>query len=131
MSQTNKSAARILIADDEPGIRDLLHQALCETYDCTEVCSAEEALARLRVEKFDLILSDITMEGISGLEMVPLARACAPDTVVVMISGEQTIDNAIQAIRAGAFDYITKPFDLRHVEAAASRALEHRALLET
>lgn len=131
MSQPNKSVARILIADDEPGIRDLLHHALCESYDCTEVCSAEEALARLRAEKFDLVLSDITMDGISGLEMVPLARECAPDTVVIMISGEQTIDSAIQAMRAGAFDYITKPFDLQHVEAAVSRALEHHALLET
>ena len=131
MSQTDKRGARILIADDEPGIRDLLHHALCESYDCTEVSSAEEALARLRAEKFDLVLSDITMGGLSGLELVPLARECAPDTVVVMISGEQTIDSAIQAMRAGAFDYVTKPFDLGHVEAAVSRALEHRALIET
>jgi diguanylate cyclase (GGDEF)-like protein len=131
MIQTNTKGARILIADDEPGIRHLLHQVLCERYDCTEVCSAEEALARLRAEKFDLVLSDITMEGISGLEMLPLARECAPETVVVMISGEQTIDGAIQAMRAGAFDYVTKPFDLQHVEAAVGRALEHRALLET
>ena len=128
---TDKKRPRILIADDEPGIRDLLHLSLCESYDCTEVCSAEEALARLRAENFDLILSDITMGGISGLEMVPLARECAPDTVVLMMSGKQTIDSAIQAMRAGAFDYIVKPFDLLHVEAAVSRALEHRALLET
>ena len=131
MLRTVKKMAKILIADDEPGIRDLLHFSLSESYDCTEVCSAEEALARLRAEKFDLILSDITMGGISGLEMVPLARECAPDTVVLMMSGKQTIDSAIQAMRAGAFDYVIKPFDLRHVEAAISRALEHRVLLET
>ena len=131
MSQDNTSIARILIADDEEGIRNLLRGALCESYDCTAVSSAEEALARLRAEKFDLVLSDITMTGISGLEMLPLAREYAPDTVFVMISGEQTIDSAIEAMRMGAFDYITKPFALQHVEAAVSRALEHRALLET
>ncbi len=130
MNNTNKGAARILIIDDEPVIRNLLSEILCEKYDCTAVCSAEEALEILRRENFQLVLSDINMSGMSGIQMVPQVRAAAPQTVVVMLSGEKTIDTAIEAMRAGAFDYIQKPFALEHVEAAVKRALEHYFLLE-
>src|SRR5215212_4187369 len=119
---------RILIADDDAQIREVLHELLGDAYECAEVSSAEEALAVVRREEFDLVLSDIMMGGITGLEMVPQVLAQAPDTVVIMISGEQNIESAIEALRAGAFDYITKPFDLRHVEAAVERALEHHEL---
>ena len=128
MLETEERRARILIADDEAQIREVLHELLGDDYDCTEVGSAEEALAVVRRENFDLVLSDIMMGGITGLEMVPQVLQLAPDTVVIMISGEQNIESAIEALRAGAFDYITKPFDLRHVEAAVKRALEHQAL---
>jgi diguanylate cyclase (GGDEF)-like protein len=84
----------------------------------------------LSAEEFDLVLSDIRMGGMSGLEMIPRVLALAPDTVVMMNSGEQTIESAIEALRVGAFDYVRKPFDLQHVEAAVRRALEHHSLLE-
>ena len=74
------------------------------------------------------MISDITMSGISGLEMVPQILALAPETVVIMMSGAQTIETAIDPMRVGAFDYITKPFDLRHVEAAVRRTLDHHHL---
>lgn len=122
--------ARILITDDEKHVRGVLHELLGKTYDCMEAASAEEAIELLRVEKFDLVLSDITMGRLSGLEMIPHVLKLSPNTIIVMISGERTIENAIEALRAGAFDYISKPFDLRHVEMAVQRALEHRALLE-
>lgn len=128
MLETEDRRARILIADDEVQIREVLHELLGDDYDCMEVGSAEEALALVRRENFDLVLSDIMMGGITGLEMVPQLLPLAPDTVVIMISGEQNIESAIEALRAGAFDYITKPFDLRHVEAAVKRALEHQVL---
>src|SRR2546430_12196309 len=70
------------------------------------------------------------MPGLSGLKMAPRILEHSPDTVVIMISGEQTIDYAIEAMRAGAFDYITKPFDLRQVGASVQRALKHQRLLE-
>lgn len=120
--------ARLLIADDNEQVRDVLRGLLSEDYECREVGSAEEALELLRSETFDLVLSDITMGGISGLEMIPHVLRRAPDTVVVMISGKQTIESAIAAMRAGAFDYITKPFDFGRVEAVVRRALEHHAL---
>jgi PleD family two-component response regulator len=93
-----------------------------------EVGSAEEALERLGAEPFDLVLTDIMMGGISGLEMVPQVLERAPETVVIMISGEGKIESAVTAMRAGAFDYITKPFTVSHVEVAVRRALEYHAL---
>ena len=122
--------ARVLVADDEPEIRVVLADLLGECCDCISVGSAEEALKHLGAREFDLVVSDIMMPGMSGLEMVPHVRALAPDTVVIMISGVQTVESAIDALRAGAFDYIMKPFDLQHVEAAVRRALEHKSLRE-
>ncbi len=122
--------ASILIVEDERQIRLLLRSLLCEQYECVEAGSAEEALDFLERREFDLVLSDITMEGLNGLEMIPRVKSLAPDTVVIMVSGECHIESAIEAMRAGAFDYVTKPFDLRQVEAAVRRGLEHRALLE-
>ncbi|HEX3559098.1 MAG TPA: HD domain-containing phosphohydrolase [Pyrinomonadaceae bacterium] len=128
MSKTLGRSARVLIADDEPEIRSVLSDLLSRHYDCSTVGSAEEALTHLRERDYDLVISDIMMGGMSGLEMIPHVLSKSPDTVVIMISGVQTVESAINALRAGAFDYVMKPFDLQHVEAAVSRALEHRDL---
>jgi response regulator RpfG family c-di-GMP phosphodiesterase len=121
---------RILIVDDEQEIRSILTELLETDYDCEQADCAEAALSLLGARRFDLLLSDITMPGVSGLDMIPLARAIAPDTVIVMISGLQTVESAIAAMRTGAFDYLTKPFDLTHVSSAVRRALEHAELRE-
>lgn len=128
MPETPDKKARILIADDDEQIREVLHELLSEEYHCTEVSSGEEALEAVGRANYDLVLSDIMMGGITGLEMLPQVLKVAPDTVVIMISGEQNIESAIEALRSGAFDYITKPFDLQHVEAAVKRAREHQEL---
>ena len=130
MSELRDVKPRILIADDEPEIRDVLYVLLSDEYVCTTVESAEAALERLRTSRYVLVISDIMMPGMSGLEMVPHVLEFDPDTVVIMISGVQTLESAIDALRAGAFDYIMKPFDLQHVEAAVRRGLEHHALRE-
>lgn len=121
---------RVLIIDDEEQIRDLLIDVLGDSYQCSDAGSAEEALAALSQDTFDLIISDIDMGGMSGLELVPRVHSLSPDTVVVMISGNQDIEFAIEALRVGAFDYISKPIDLRHVEASVERALNHCNLLK-
>jgi response regulator RpfG family c-di-GMP phosphodiesterase len=131
MIRPDTSKPRILIADDDAEIKSVLHEFLSRWYTCVEVGSAEEALSLLRVEKFHLIVSDIVMDGMSGLEMVPHVLRLAPDTAIVMLSGSQTIEDAIEAMRVGAFDYITKPFDLFHVEVIIRRALEHQDLLQS
>lgn len=119
----------ILIIDDDEQILSLLSEVLSAENHCRTVHSAEDALAILETATFNLVISDINMGGISGLDLVPRVLRKAPDTVVVMISGQSTIDFAIEAMRVGAFDYITKPMDLRLVETAVRRALTHNKLL--
>jgi diguanylate cyclase (GGDEF)-like protein/PAS domain S-box-containing protein len=130
MTETGKARTRILTIDDEPSVRSLLREYLDENYQCVEAASAEDALDLLRAQKFDLVLSDIQMGGISGLEMVPRLLELAPDAVVVMVSGVQTIESAVEAMRVGAFDYVTKPFNFAQLDAAVRRALDYRALRE-
>jgi diguanylate cyclase (GGDEF)-like protein len=130
MINAGDGKARILIIDDEAEIRNLLSGMLSESYECTATGSAEEALSLLHQEEFDLMISDINLGGMSGLEMIPHAGAIAPDTVMVVVSGQQTIESAIEALRVGAFDYITKPFSFPHVESAVRRALDYHTLLE-
>lgn len=124
MTDVQTSLARILIIDDEPDIRCLLAEALGETYECTTACSAEEALALLPANKFELVISDVTMGGMSGLELIPHVRQLAPETVIMMVSAAQNIEVTIAAMRAGAFDYLMKPFALGQLEVAVERALE-------
>lgn len=126
---TNEAAPRILIVDDEVEITEILADLLGKDNDCYRAGSAEQALESLRQSDFELVISDITMPGMSGLEMIPHVKALSPNTVVVMISGMQTVESAIGALRLGAFDYLMKPFDLRQVEAVVKRALEHYDLI--
>ncbi|HEU4479590.1 MAG TPA: HD domain-containing phosphohydrolase [Pyrinomonadaceae bacterium] len=123
------SRSRILIVDDEPDITEILSDLLGDEHDCTTANSAERALALLSETEFHLVISDITMPGMSGLEMLPRAKSISPNTVIVMISGMQTVESAIGALRLGGFDYLMKPFDLRQVEAVVKRALEHHELI--
>ena len=89
----------ILIIDDDEQIRSLLKELLSGRFDCVDVGSAEEALSVLGARRFNLVISDIQMGGLSGLDLVPRVLERAPETVVVMISGQQTIESAIEAMR--------------------------------
>ena len=121
--------SRILIVDDEAEITSILSDLFEGRYACTTAGSAEEALRLLAGEDYQLVISDITMPGMSGLDMIPHVRSSWPNSVVVMISGMQTVESAIEALRLGAFDYVMKPFDLRQVEAVVTRALDHQELI--
>ena len=127
--QMPTATPRILIVDDEREITEILADLLSDDYECLKAGSAEQALECLRAGEFQLVISDITMPGMSGLEMIPHVKQLSPDTVVVMISGMQTVESAIGALRLGAFDYLMKPFDLRQVEAVVKRALEYHDLV--
>ena len=130
MEAATTQKPKVLIIDDEEQIRNLLIDVLGDSYQCSDAGSAEEALAALCNTTFDLVISDIDMGGMSGLELVPRVHSLSPDTVVVMVSGNQDIEFAIRALRVGAFDYISKPLDLRHVEASVERALNHCNVLK-
>jgi DNA-binding NtrC family response regulator len=96
----------ILIIDDDVPIRQLLLEILSDSYACCEAESAEQALTALAKDHFDLVISDINMGGMSGLELVPHVHSISADSVVLMISGQNNIETAIEALRVGAFDYI-------------------------
>lgn len=128
MLELRTGRPRILVVDDEPEVRNLLVDMLSDENVCTTVRSAEAALKKLDEAEFDLVISDINMGGMSGLEMIPHVIERSPDTVVIMASGLQTIESAVEAMRVGAFDYVLKPFDMYKVEAAVRRGIEHHDL---
>jgi response regulator RpfG family c-di-GMP phosphodiesterase len=120
---------RLLVADDDAAVRSVLSEFLGAEHECEAVGSAEEALELLGSGEFRLVLSDIAMPGMSGLELIPRVRELSPDTLVIVVSGSMEIESAVEALRAGAFDYLVKPFDLEHLRFAVRRGLEHQRLL--
>jgi two-component system nitrogen regulation response regulator GlnG len=115
--------SRILIADDEESIRFVLREALGAGNEIVEAVDGEEARARLGSEVFDLAFLDIRMPGSSGLELLDELKARGADAPpVVIMTAQNTFDNAVEAMKRGAFDYLTKPFDLKQVEALVAKA---------
>ena len=127
MTGTSRS---ILIVDDDQRIRRFLIDWFDGSYWCASASSAEEAIAQLESSSFNLVLSDITLPGKSGLELCGYVQEAHPQTAVVMMSAMTGIENAVEAMRAGAFDYITKPFDLRQVTMTVDRALRYQRAVE-
>lgn len=130
LSLTQNRPAKVLIIDDEPNVLSVLYSLLGVTHHCKTATSAVEAMEYLKEETYDLVLSDVMMPGMSGLELLAEITGLSRDTVVILISGNLNIQSAIEAMRRGAFDYVTKPFDLSEVETAVARALRHRSLLK-
>lgn len=128
MATRNKDVS-ILIIDDEEPIRRLLASYLSDSYRCAAVASAAEAITLLSASSFNLVLSDINMPGTSGTELCKFINKAYPDTVVIMVSGMTDITYAIEAMQKGAFDYITKPFDLGQVQVSIDRALRYQVLV--
>jgi DNA-binding NtrC family response regulator len=116
---------RVLVVDDDEIIRDTLYDLLSEEYFCQTAETAERALARLEADTYDAVLSDISMPGLSGLELLGHIRQKYSDTPVIMISGMGDQELAQGLIRLGAFDFILKPFKLEVVEKSVKRALEY------
>jgi len=125
-----RHAPSILIVDDDGSVRSLLRACLGDTYWCATAGSASEAMRLLQSGSFNLVLSDITMPGTSGLELCRHIQQTCPRTVVVMISAMTEIEYAIKAMRQGAFDYIAKPFDISNVMLAVERALRYEQALD-
>lgn len=122
--------AKMLIIDDEPNVLSVLYSLFLSQYECRTATSAIEALEYLKKETYDLVLSDIMMPGMSGLELLEEIGRLSRETVVILISGNLNIQSAIEALRRGAYDYVTKPFNLEDVETAVRRALRHQSLLK-
>ena len=120
---------RVLVVDDEASIRKLLCQKLSnEGYSCLEAGSAQQASDKLRNNTVSLVILDIAMPGKSGVELLPEIKTSYPDTTVVMATAITDTNIAIQCMRQGAYDYITKPFNLDGIVISVDRALEKRRL---
>jgi two-component system, OmpR family, alkaline phosphatase synthesis response regulator PhoP len=121
----------ILIVDDEKNIRLTLSQAL-ETLatEMESAASGEEALARLREKEFGLILLDIKMPGMDGMEVLRQVREIRPDIRVIMITAYGTIESAVEAMKLGAVDFLQKPFDPEEIRELVSRVMDRDELDE-
>src|SRR2546425_6101713 len=118
---------KVLVVDDERKMRRLL-QILLERLGIDSVAaeSGEEALDRFQAEKIDLVLTDLKMPGLTGLELLARLRELDADVPVILLTAFGTVQTAVEAMKLGAFDYILKPFDLEAVELTIRKALEMR-----
>jgi two-component system NtrC family sensor kinase len=123
------SDKRILIVDDEESVRRLFASCLSEHYTCVTAADAQEALLRILSEPFALVLSDVQMPGLNGIELLRKLTEHFPDTAVIMVSGIDRTQRVLDAVRLGAYDYLVKPCDLEVLELTVERALERRKLL--
>src|SRR6266851_227940 len=119
---------RILIVDDEEGLRNMFAEWLSESYECRTAASADEALEHLARERCALVISDMMMPGRNGVELLREVRARYPDTAVIMVSGVDRPQRVRDALRVGAFDYLIKPCELDVLGISVERALERRKL---
>ncbi len=118
---------RVLVVDDEPRILSLLHSLLAgEGLDVTSAKDGGAAIAHLREQRFDLLLTDIRMSPVDGMEVFRTARTEQPDLPVILLTAFGSVETAIEAMKRGAFDYLTKPFKVDELLITVRRALEYR-----
>ncbi len=120
---------KILVVDDEQSIRDSCRQALSKSgFQVSAAEDGAKGLEILSTEPFDLVIVDLKMPGLSGMELLKKTKEIDPEIVVVVITGYATIESAVEAMKAGAYDFIPKPFTPDALRMIASRALEKRKL---
>ncbi len=118
----------VLVVDDEEGVRASVRAILEETCDVLEAENGAEALEILRGTDVDLVMLDQRMPGEAGIDVLPRVKAVDPSTVVVVVTAVREVRTAVEALKRGAWDYLTKPFDVDDILLLAQRALEKRAL---
>ncbi|MBU1570154.1 MAG: response regulator, partial [Proteobacteria bacterium] len=123
---------KILIVDDEPDMRQLLKRSLEPDLECRveTASSGEMALRFLEENNVDMVLADIKMPGMDGLELLELIKRDHPDLTVVMMTAFGRIETAVEAMKRGAYDFITKPFDHDALILRLSKAVERSRLLK-
>ena len=132
MTGTQQSdRARILIADDEPDMRWILQELFEDAGFIVDIArDGQEALNRLRDERPDVILTDVRMPNMSGIDLLRESQAIDPDLPVILLSAVEDVATAVDAMRVGAFDYQAKPFDEERLVLSARRAAERRSLVQ-
>ena len=126
----NQENASILVVDDEESIRNILSRRLkAEGYYCEAAADGAEALSKASKKSFDLVLADIKMPVMSGIELLSRMQTEHPDVSVLMITAVVDTKVAVEAMKMGAYDFVTKPFDLDDLNIRVKRALERRGLV--
>jgi signal transduction histidine kinase len=128
---SSATPARILIVDDEPPLCDICSRALTRVgYDVVATTDVDVALRELRGDSFDLLLTDIKMPTISGLELARIAREIDPAIAIIIMTGYTSEEHLRQAVQRGAADFMSKPFELEELRLAVDQALDKRRLLQ-
>ncbi|MBH0187375.1 MAG: sigma-54-dependent Fis family transcriptional regulator [Nitrospira sp.] len=123
------SSDAILVVDDEQSLREVLSIMLKRTgYAVTSAADGEEAIELLNKDIFDLVITDLRMPKIDGMEVLKAAKSASPETVVLLITAFASADSAVEAMKQGAYDYLTKPFQVDEVQLIIRNALEKRRL---
>jgi len=123
------AADRILIVDDEPDMIETCRRVLAATgYQCFTTTDSREALRMVEGEHPDLLLTDLRMPEMDGMEVLRRAREADPNLPVIMLTGHATVETAVAAVKAGAFDYLSKPFSIDQLRLSVERALTKRRL---
>ncbi len=121
---------KILVVDDEEAIREVISTLLdAQGFRCTTCVNGKVGLETFRKDSYDLVLSDIVMPEMDGLKLLAELRMADPDVPAIMVTAMHDISIALEAIRAGAYDYILKPFEKDQLYLSVRRALEHRRLV--
>ena len=115
--------AEILVVDDDDVIRETLCELLSQEHTCQTAETAEQALEKLEAQRFDVVLTDISMPGLSGMELLDRVLQLYPRTPVIVVSGLSDQEQAQSLMARGAFDYLLKPFRLEVVEESVKRAI--------
>jgi DNA-binding NtrC family response regulator len=124
------SSPRILVVDDEMIVCESCKRILEEDgYDVEIALSGKEAFEKMRANPFDIVITDLKMPGIDGMEVLRTFRAEYPDAIIIMITGFSTVETAVEAMKLGAFDYIPKPFTPDEVSIVVKKAIEKKSLL--
>jgi two-component system, NtrC family, response regulator HydG len=130
MAEPETPVATLLVADDDPAVRESLERALTrEGYTVVLAPDGQAALERLQAGGIDLVLSDLRMPVLTGLELLPRAKAVAPEVDFIMLTAFGTVEEAVKAMKDGATDFLTKPFQRAQLVKVVRQALERRALI--
>ena len=120
----------ILVIDDKDSMREMLTASLTsEGYDVEVASSGDVGIAKSKEKHFDVILTDLKMPDISGMDVLTQVKEHDPDTAVIVMTAYGTIETAVEAMKRGAFDFLQKPFDIDHLQMLVERALENQRLV--
>ncbi len=127
----DKDKGTILVVDDDQAVRSVVSRKMqAEGYDCMTAADGREALEKAVTQTFDLVLLDIKMPGPSGMEVLPQIVSEHSDTCVIMITAVVDTQTAVEAMKLGACDYVTKPFNLDDLSIRVGKALERKRLIK-